>query len=395
MDGVVEPGGVMPITACRVCGHRLFDAPLLRYRNMPKSAQFLPAADDLARERGVDMTIRQCSGCGLVQLDSEPVSYYREVIRAAAFSQEMGVFRHGQFSDFVNRFALRGKKVVEIGCGRGEYLSIMARCGVEAYGLEFAADAVSHAQKSGLRVTKGYVGDATCTLEHAPFDAFFILNFMEHLPDLNTVLGGIRRNLSIGGLGLVEVPNFDMILRNKLFAEFVTDHLFYFTKDTLTTTLKMNGFDVLECTEILHDYVISAVVRHRGPLDIASFDAHQHFLEAKVEDYLSRFGPKRVAIWGAGHQALAIMALCGLGGRIRYIVDSAVFKQGRYSPATHIPIVAPDMLRTDPVDAVIVMAGGYSAEVAALVRNTWAPAADVAILREFGLEIVPRTARLS
>ena len=385
-----EAEDAIPITTCRVCGHRLFDRPLLRYRNMPKSAQLLPGVEDLPHDRGVNMDIRQCTGCGLVQLDSEPVPYYREVIRAAAFSPDMAAFRYKQFADFVRRHSLEGKRVVEIGCGRGEYLSIMQRCGVEAQGVEYSPDAVASAVASGLRVTRAYAGDDAFALDDAPFDAFFILNFLEHLPDLNAVLDGIRRNLAIGGLGLVEVPNFDMILRSQLFAEFVTDHLFYFTRETLTATLKLNGFDIVECADLLHDYIISAVVRHRGALDISSFDAHQRVLQQAIETYLRRFGPRRVAIWGAGHQALAVMALCGLGGRIRYVVDSAVFKQGRNTPATHIPIVPPERLRNDPVDAVIVMAGGYSDEVAAMIRNTWAPDLEVAILGESGLEPVRR-----
>ena len=74
-------------------------------------------------------------------------------------------------------------------------------------------------------------------------------------------LRGIHRNLSENGVGLVEVPNFDMMLRERQFAEFMSDHLFYFTTETLTTALSINGFEVLACTEEWHRYVLSAVVR--------------------------------------------------------------------------------------------------------------------------------------
>jgi hypothetical protein len=80
------------------------------------------------------------------------------------------------------------------------------------------------------------------------------------------------------------------------------------------------------------------------------------------------------------------MALLDLGSSIRYVVDSAPFKQGKFTPATHIPIVAPDQLASDPVDAVIVIAGGYSNEVARIVRSKYDPNLKVAIWRESGLE---------
>ena len=86
-------------------------------------------------------------------------------------------------------------------------------------------------------------------MKGAPFDAFFILNFLEHLPDQRATLRGIYNNLTAGGVGLIEVPNFDMIVRQKLFSEFTADHLFYFTRDTLSTTLSRNGFDIIGCSE--------------------------------------------------------------------------------------------------------------------------------------------------
>ncbi len=80
------------------------------------------------------------------------------------------------------------------------------------------------------------------------------------------------------------------------------------------------------------------------------------------------------------------MALAGLAGKIRYVVDSAPFKQGKYTPATHIPIVSADSLRSAPVKAVIIMAASYSDEVARIIREKFSGKIDLAILRDHGLE---------
>jgi hypothetical protein len=101
-----------------------------------------------------------------------------------------------------------------------------------------------------------------------------------------------------------------------------------------------------------------------------------------------------VAVWGAGHQALAVMALADLGGKIRYVIDSAPFKQGKFTPATHIPIVAPEHLKTDPVDAIIVMAASYSDEVAKLIVEKYREHIEIAILRDYGLECVNKNNEL-
>jgi hypothetical protein len=185
------------------------------------------------------------------------------------------------------------------------------------------------------------------------------------------------------------VPNFDMMIEKGLFSEFISDHLYYFTKETLVATLSRNGFQVIGCDVIWHDYILSAVVRKRPPLDLSSFAGFRDGLAQQLNAYLARFGDRRVAVWGAGHQALAVLALAGLGGRVRYVVDSAPFKQGRFTPATHLPIVAPAILASDPPDAVIIMAGSYSDEVAAQLRRNFAKDIQLAILREYSLEELP------
>ncbi|MFB0525752.1 MAG: methyltransferase domain-containing protein [Phycisphaerae bacterium] len=348
----------------------------------------MPDAESLASDKGVDLEVCQCSGCGLVQLSNDPVFYYKEVIRAATFSEEMRDFRIKQFGSFVQKFSLKGKKVIEIGCGRGEYLSLMQQCGVEAYGLEHFEGSVKQCAKNGLKVSKGFIQSSASRLNHAPFDAFFILNFLEHLPDPNSTLSGICNNLADGAVGLVEVPNFDMILRNKLFSEFISDHLFYFTKDTLSTTLMQNGFDIIDCNEVWHDYIVSTIVKKREKIDISHFYKHQVQLKKEIGGYIGRFRDKKVAIWGAGHQALAVISLINLAEKIKYVIDSATFKQGKYTPATHVPIVSPDVLDSDPVDAVIVMAASYSDEVARIIREKFNRNINISILRDFGLEEV-------
>lgn len=376
----------MPARTCRVCGRSFLSESLLCYENLPGRAQFLPDAASIVDDKGVTLDVRQCGGCGLVQLSNDPVPYFRDVIRAAGISPEMTAFREAQFGDFVRRYALGGKKLIEIGCGRGEYLEIMARSDMDAHGLEHAEDAVADCVGRGLSVSQGFIDSEELRLENGPFEAFMILNFLEHLPDAGSALRGIRSNLVDGGLGLVEVPSFDMMLRKGLFAEFTTDHLFYFTETTLRIALELNGFEVLDCSEVWHNYILSATVRSRPRLDMSGIGQSRAQLREELHGFIDRVGAGGVAVWGAGHQALAVLALAELGDKVRYVVDSAPFKQGKYTPATHVPIMSPQTLDDDPVEAVIVMAASYSDEVAGILRDTYGPGINVVILRENHLE---------
>jgi 2-polyprenyl-3-methyl-5-hydroxy-6-metoxy-1,4-benzoquinol methylase len=387
----------METKKCRVCKHDLFKEPLLCYQNMPKGAQYLPDEKSVKTDKGTNLEVCQCSSCGLVQLTNKPVPYYKEVIRAAGISAEMQQFRLKQFRKFLKKYALTGKKAVEIGCGKGEYLALMQESGADAYGLEEASGSVRECIQKGLKVQKGFIEKQTDKIKNSPFDAFFILNFLEHIPNPNELLKGIRNNLKENGIGIVEVPNFDMILEKCLFSEFIGDHLFYFTQDTLKTALSLNGFEIIERKVVWHDYIISAIVRKSTAsypvklpktkkLDLTKFYQYQSTLKKELKRYLRGSKGKKVAIWGAGHQALAVIALTDIADQIHYVVDSAPFKQGKYTPATHIPIVSPDTLETNPVDTVIIIAASYSDEVARIIKQQYNRNLDIAILRDYGLE---------
>jgi len=370
-----------------VCNGSFFNEPLLILNNMPKAAQHLPDASMIENEVGVTLEVHQCSKCGLIQLNNEPVSYYKEVIRASAFSADMGAFRVKQFNNFVEKYNLKGKKVIEMGCGKGEYLQLMKGTGVDAYGIEFLDESVEFCNSQGLKVYKEYIDKTDTTIPSAPFDAFFIMNFFEHIPNINAAMAGLSKNLSDDSVGIIEVPNFDMMLRNKMFSEFIGDHLFYFTKDTLISTLNMNGFDVVECKEIWHDYIICAIVRKRKKTDLSSFHQQQKNIKEQINQYLAIYDLNQVAIWGAGHQAFAVMSLSDLRGKIKYVVDDAPFKQGKYTPATHISIVSASTLLTNPPQAIIIMAGSYSEEIVKKIQNNEElNNINISILKEHGLK---------
>ena len=373
---------------CRVCGDALPLQPVLTYCNMPAAAQFMPKQADLATERGADLAVSQCLSCGLVQLVGKPVRYYREVVRAAAVSADMRAFRLDQFRSFAARHGLSGRKVLEVGCGGGDYLAALRDAGMDACGLEHAARSVEICRANGLPAYRGFIDGPRRAVSGAPYAAFFILNFLEHLPRPRQTLLGIAANLEPAAVGMVEVPNFDMIVRDGLFSEFVADHLLYFTEATLRQTLSLSGFDVLECAPVWHDYILSATVRKRDAVELSHLETHRHAIGRDVAAFFDRFKPQQVAIWGAGHQALALISLLSLQDRVRYVVDAAPFKQNCFTPASHLPIVAPSTLRDEPVEAVLVMAGSYSSEVAAVLRRDYAPALHVAVLGHGGLRFV-------
>ena len=376
---------------CLNCHSQLPELPILKFNNMPKSAQYFPTNENIHLDQGVDLAIYQCPYCSLIQSCGEPVAYYRDVIRATGVSQEMHQFREKQFKEFVRKHHLEGKKVIEIGAGCGEYMKIMQMTGVQVVGLEHLEASVIKGNKEQLLMHQGFVEDSGYFIPEAPYDAFYCLNFLEHIPNPDQLLKGIFHNLTVDSVGLVEVPNVNMILDKMLFSEFISDHLMYFTKETLTALLETNGFEVIECQVIWYDYIISATVRRKTEANTQRFLLHQKKITDEINHYIEeqKQSGKRVAVWGAGHQALAVLSLANLTKKVEVVIDSAEFKQNKLTPATHIPTVSPDILKNGEIGAVLIMAAGYSDEIAYTLQNQYTDIA-IAILRDYGIEVVKK-----
>ena len=132
---------------CRLCNQKLFEKPLLTLYGMPKAAQHFLNKDELFNDESIDLDIFQCMSCGLVQLNIEPVSYFKEVITAASISGDAKKSRLNQMLEFSTKYNLKNKKIIEIGCAKGNMLDIIEEAQMNAYGLEYSSDSVSIAKK--------------------------------------------------------------------------------------------------------------------------------------------------------------------------------------------------------------------------------------------------------
>ena len=407
---------------CIACGRILPETSLFELTSAPASAQDIPDAKEVQNDEGVNLHLRQCSGCGLVQFDCEPVAYYRDVIRAGGGSSTMRELRVSQYRHLIETYHLEGKTFFEAGCGRGEFLKFLQEFPVEIYGMEHKADLVEMARKEGLRVWRefperedqrfGHSPEASMLPESGwsvpekPFDVFLSFNFLEHQPRPDIMLKAIWNNLAEDGMGLVTVPSLEYILEKGSYYELIRDHIAYYTFDTLRALLNHCGFEVLE-EEMINRDTLSMIVRKTAMPEtdadasaegvgamtadasiIAPLTEGYEIVTAEVRaltDRLAREG-KRLAMWGASHQGFTLASTSELGKHLAYIIDSAPFKQGRFAPASHVPIMAPDHYFEEPVDAVLIVAPGYTDEIAGIIKTRFGGKVEIMTLRTNRIE---------
>jgi SAM-dependent methyltransferase len=370
----------MEARACRLCWSSNI-APALRLDRMPHNIQRLLRENELETDSPVQVEVFQCDACTFVQLQARlEEDYYDDYLMTASHSAQMQAYQADQARDFVSRFGLKNKVVMEAGCGDGNFLSHLADAGARAVGVEPSKTYRQLALPRGFPVEDGYVA-ADRGLSGAPFDGFVSRQVLEHVPFIHDYLQGIRRNVKPGAFGLVEVPSLEKALQDRRFYDFFPDHLNYFSHRTLRVALEMNGFDVLNVEFGMFAEYNVAIVRNPERLSLKTVQDTADTLSREIESFIEtrKARGETVAIWGAGGKGLSVMAAADVSG-VDLLIDSDPNKQELFTPLSHLKVQSPEILRETRVDAIILTAMAYRNEIVDLLRDEYGYQGTIALL---------------
>lgn len=195
----------------------------------------------------------RCDSCGLVRVHPLPSD---EELAALYFGDYYGRSRDEVgTAGRMYRWFLEGRcrrihgkraagRLLDVGCGSGEFLIGMQRLGWEVSGVES-----SHAARESLPAElRARVFQRIEDVTTGPFDVITLWHVLEHLRSPDRDLAGCRALLKEGGLLYVAVPNFASwearLGRDRWFHLDVPRHLYHFGPATLTALLQQAGFRV-------------------------------------------------------------------------------------------------------------------------------------------------------
>ncbi|MBI1976643.1 MAG: class I SAM-dependent methyltransferase [Candidatus Omnitrophica bacterium] len=138
-------------------------------------------------------------------------------------------------------------RLLDIGCGAGQFLLSALRYGWRVQGVEMMEQACRKAKELGLSVFQGTLQQAR--FPDKSFDLVRLSHVFEHLPDPGASLVEIRRVLSDGGKVLITVPNFGGVIA-RIFGKswWCVDsprHLYLYTPKTLRRIAEKAGFKII------------------------------------------------------------------------------------------------------------------------------------------------------
>ena len=320
---------------CRLCGSSRIKS-LIDLDGFPKAAQhFISSIDDPEPDDPITLMVCQCNDCGLIQLKNNPVVYYKNVITAASLSESSKDNLVNEWRPFVKKYNVEGKGAIEVGTGRGDFLQVLEKLNINAYGIENSAENIKECNKKNLNVDKAYLTELPETFSKK-YSLVVCNNFLEHQPKTKEFISCLRDLLIDDGIVYISVPNVDYLLEKACLYEFVADHLVYFTEQTLRKAMEMNGFDILEAYKKNNGNDLVVIAKLQSTVNISEARETVSEIIDSIKKEVNSY--KNVAIWSAGHRALALMAMAKLT-EIDYVIDSANFKQGKFTPILHKKII--------------------------------------------------------
>jgi SAM-dependent methyltransferase len=332
-----------------------------------------------------DIALAFCSHCAFVtnaRFDPLLERYGADYEASQSFSATFNAFHRELARDLIGRYGLRGKTVLEIGCGQGEFLHILCEDG-DNRGIGFDP---AYRNERGIstgngrmRVIADFYSEA-----YGSYAADFVCckQTLEHIPDTAAFLGSVRRAIGDRSDARVffQVPDFLRIMREGAFWDVYYEHCSYFTQPSLTYLFRASGFEVLD-SRVEYDGQYLMVEARPGNIlpsggvpaadaDKIAASAHSFARRSayqvarwRREIRAARHRDERTVLWGGGSKAVAFLTTLGAGDEIACAVDINPCKQDTYLAGTGHRVVSPARLKETPPDRVIVMNPVYMAEI--------------------------------
>ncbi len=345
-----------------------------------------PSAEAAIRCRRGDIKLVFCPSCGLVYnsaFDLTLLEYGQDYENSLHFSPRFQEFATSLAADLVKKHDLHGKQLVEIGCGDGDFLSMLCELGENTgTGFDPSVNPTKEDLSANQRVT--LVPDYL-DARHKHLDADFIAcrHVLEHVERPVQFLNTIRELIGERATTLYfEVPNLLFTLRDMAIWDIIYEHCLYFQPGALVRLFADSGFRVLEIHETFERQFIGieAAVGAAKQSVFGDFDADAHL--AQTRDYIATFVAgyrakfdkwrktfaemerqrKKAVVWGGGSKGVTFLNVLEPSA-VKYLLDINPRKHGKHVAGTGQQIVPPSFLIEHQPDVVIIMNRVYEGEI--------------------------------
>jgi SAM-dependent methyltransferase len=377
----------LAVRTCPCCGddgaHVIY-----RVRAVPvHSCVLLQTAADARVFPRRDLELAFCEVCGFLfnhLFDENVMSYSTNFEESQHFSDTFSSFACKLAKKIVKKCDLMGKSIVEIGCGKGEFIAkLCSLAHANGVGIDpgYRPDP-GRCQGANVRFIVDRYGIA---YQSIPADLVLCRHTLEHIPDVSAFIRSIRE--AIAGREDVwivfQTPDAKRVLNEGAFWDIYYEHCSYFSAGTHARLFRRERFDVTELSVVYHgQYIVQyarpaafvTTPRWRGEADLKAMQRLTADFPDRVRNAQSKWKRRiqdaalegrSIVIWGGGSKGVSFLTTLGLEDEIQAVVDINPYRQGKYMPGSGHEIVAPSRLTAIRPDMVVLMNPIYKPEVQA------------------------------
>lgn len=226
--------------------------------------------------------------------------------------------------------------------------------------------------------------------EKKKIDLIFSANTISHIPNLRETFVGINKILSENGVLVIEDPSLLKVLVNNSYDQFYDEHVYVFSTLAIQKIVQSYGLRLFDIEEVSthggsNRYYIcktngkynstirlNKIIKKEKSYGINKLNSYKKFAKRVIESkrklknlliFLNK-QKKSIISYGATYKSTTVFNFCKINSNlIKYVTDTTLNKQGKYTPGTHIKIISPEKGMNKKVDYAFLGAWNFKKEI--------------------------------
>ncbi len=381
---------------CRYCENELTHE-FVDLGFSPPSNAFLKNEQLNAPETYYPLKIMVCETCFLVQIDE--FAKHDDIFNAdyayfSSFSTSWLAYAKAYTEKMTERFGLNSdSQVIEIASNDGYLLQYFQAKNIPVLGIEPTANTAAVAIEKGIESVIDFFGVRLASELAKTRKADLLLgnNVLAHVPDINDFVGGMKIVLAEKGIITMEFPHLLQLIDKNQFDTIYHEHFSYLSFSTVQKIFESKGlimFDVEEIpthggslriyakhqendSQVISPNVANLLAKEKdfGLTDLAIYQNYQAKANRVKDDFLAfliqaKKEGKNVIGYGAAAKGNTLLNYAGIRkDLIHYVVDASPYKQNKFLPGVHIPVLSQAKISETKPDYVVILPWNLKEEI--------------------------------
>jgi SAM-dependent methyltransferase len=338
-----------------------------------------------------------CDNCFLVQLEEyiSPKEIFSEYAYFSSYSDAWLKHAENYVEMITNKLGLNAESLVlEIASNDGYLLQYFVKMGIPVLGIEPAANIAEVAIKKGVATLVKFFGlDIARELASEQKNADLLIgnNVLAQVPDLNAFVESTKIVLKASGVITMEFPHLMKLIERNQFDTIYHEHFSYFSFISVEKIFAAHGLTIYDVEELpTHGGSLRIYARHvedeskpvthfvtklremeisEGFSDLQTYFSFAEKVKETKRNFLSfliklKQNGKSIVGYGAPGKGNTLLNYCGIRTDfLDYTVDRNPYKQGKFLPGTHVPILHPEKIKETKPDYVLILPWNIKEEI--------------------------------